>query len=139
MNNKPFWITIARDGETTDGRHISAETLKQMADAYSLDYYAAYAYQDDYRGPRTMPIGLMLAAKTELQGEDTCLYVLFEPSKYWSIALSEFEKRNIPVYPALEYLPCMANSATPYITGMFLTTEPAIRNLDPLKKHMVKS
>ncbi|HDR2588118.1 TPA: GPO family capsid scaffolding protein [Enterobacter ludwigii] len=138
MNIKPFWILIARDGETVDGRYISAKALQEMADSYSLDYYTAYAYQDDYRGPRTMPIGLMLAAKTELQGKDTCLYVLFEPSEHWSIALSEFELKDIPVYPALEYLPLMANSAEPYITGMFLTTSPAIRNLDPLNKHMVK-
>lgn len=139
MNIKPFWILLARDGDTTDGRHISAAALEEMADSYSLKYYTAYAYQDDYRSPRTIPLGLILAAKIEMQGDDTCLHVLFEPSEHWNIALTEFELRKIPVYPALEYLPLMANSAGPYITGMFLTTSPAIKGLEPLNKHMVKS
>lgn len=138
MNIKPFWITIARDGDTTDGRNISAETLKEMADTYSLDYYAARVFPSLLRGPHTTHIAYILAAKVELQGEDTLLRALFEPNERWFSTLAESELQSLPVYPALEYLPNMADSKRPYIIGVFLTDSPAITGLEPLNKHMVK-
>lgn len=142
-NNTPFWIMIAREGETTDGRYISAETLIGLAKSYSPDFYCAHVYKDHRRqlGEYTIgnALGKILAAKTELQSDSVCLYVQIGPIECWFSVLSMYELQNTPIYPALEYLPNMAVIAAPYITGMALTTEPAIKNLEPLNKHMVKA
>lgn len=139
MSYKPFWILLARNGDTIDGRHITAEALSDMASAYSPDDYTAHIYTTNYLGPRFPVLGSILAAKIELQGDDSCLYAFFEPNEHWFNVLSADTLQNVPVYPALEYLPTMPNSAKPYITGMFLTTTPTIKNLEPLNKYMVKS
>lgn len=142
-NNTPFWIMLAREGETTDGRHINAETLIALAKSYSPEIYSARVYKS--RSPSIASgivgeaIGDILAAKTELQNDAVCLYVLIEPREYCFYTLITQELENMPIYPALEYLPNMAVIAAPYITGMAITTGPVIKNLEPLNKYMVKA
>ncbi|MGQ8702240.1 GPO family capsid scaffolding protein [Serratia marcescens] len=137
--NVPFWIMLAREGETTDGRYISAETLIGMAKSYSPGFYCAPVRKSHFHRRPEHNIGEIIGVKTEINDDVVCLYALIQPNVKWFSALIEIEMETVPVYPALEYMGCMAVIGAPYITGMTLTTEPAIKNLEPLNKYMVKA
>ncbi|WP_164095114.1 GPO family capsid scaffolding protein [Serratia marcescens] len=134
-----FWIMLAREGETTDGRYISAETLIGMAKSYSPGIFCAPIRKSHLHLLPVHSIGEIIEAKTEINDDAVCLYVLIQPNDKWFSALAELELESAPVYPALEFMECMAIISAPYITGMALTTEPAIKNLEPLNKYMVKA
>ncbi|MGO3396571.1 MAG: GPO family capsid scaffolding protein [Serratia proteamaculans] len=142
-NNTPFWIMLAREGETTDGRHINAETLIALAKSYSPDFYCARVYKSHSHNDTAHPfgelLGWILAAKTELIDDTICLYVSIEPTERWFSVLSEQELEQTQIYPALEYRQPRQYDTEPYIVGVELTTEPVIKNLEPLNKHMVKA
>lgn len=146
-----FWVMIAREGDTKDGRHISAETLLTLAATYSQDIFCAQVYAGYPRTFGTPVLGSLLAAKTEIENDAVCLYVLLAPTENWFAALSDTALESMAVYPSLEY----GQTATlykdmehaepeiptgrPYIVGVALTTEPAINNLEPLNKFMVRT
>lgn len=151
MTNTPFWIMIASEGNTTDGRYINADTLLTLAVTYSPDIFCAQVYVCYPRTFGTPVLGSLLAAKTEIENDAVCLYVLVEPTDNWFTTLSETELSNIPVYPSLEYghtttiykdvtgAEPETPTGMPYIVGVALTTEPAINNLEPLNKFMVRA
>lgn len=142
MKHKPFWMLIAREGETTDGRYVSAELLISLAKGYSTEIKTAIVHT----GCRDLSLGVTLgeivAAKTETENDEVCLYVKFEPNDHWFNYLPA-SVDSIAVFPSME---CLVNSeplkATAgvgdFIVGVSLTTQPAIRNLEPLNKYMVK-
>ncbi|MCS4266632.1 GPO family capsid scaffolding protein [Serratia sp. BIGb0163] len=136
--NTPFWIMLAREGETTDGRHISAETLIALAESYSPSFHCAPVRKGYFHRIPVHNIGEIIGAKTEINDDAVCLYVLIQPNEKWFSALTELELEAVPVYPAMEYMPCMVVIGAPYIKGMALTTEPVIKKLEPLNKYMVK-
>lgn len=138
MNTNPFWIMLAREGETTDGKHISAETLIELAESYSPGLYCAPVRKSHFHLLPMHSIGEIISAKTEICDDAVCLYVLIQPNDKWFSALVELELESLQVFPALEFMESMAIIGAPYITGMALTTEPAIKNLEPLNKYMVK-
>ncbi|MDK1707041.1 GPO family capsid scaffolding protein [Serratia marcescens] len=139
IKQPPFWIMLAREGETTDGRHISAETLIALAESYSPGFYCAPIRKSHFHRLPADSLGEIIDATTELNDDAACLYVLIQPNEKWFSVLTEPEQETVPIYPAMEYMECMAVIDAPYIKGMALTTEPAIKNLEPLNKYMVKA
>lgn len=143
MNNAPFWIMLAREGETTDCRYISAETLIELAESYSPETYNARVYKS--RSP-IVPggivsevIGDILAAKTEIHNDTTYLYVMIAPTKNWFSVLSEDELALVIIYPTLCYTDKASFTKKPYIVEVATTTEPSFPDIEPLNKYMVKS
>ncbi|PWI80523.1 hypothetical protein DEO48_08495 [Enterobacter sp. CGMCC 5087] len=144
MNNKPFWITIARDGDTTDGRHIPAQDLRDIASNFDPAIYlprvkAAYTGKYEF-----LTIGAIYAVKATTSCEGTTLLrALIQPNDEWFYP-GLYDLQTQSVYPSLEYVQDQrpANErewATTFISGLSLTTEPAIRDLEPINKHMVRS
>ncbi len=143
MNIKPFWITIARDGDTTDGRHIPAQDLRDIASNFDPAIYlprvkAAYAGKYEF-----LTIGAIYAVKATTSGGITWLRALVQPNDEWFYP-DLYDLQTQLVYPSLEYVPehRPANEtkwATTFMSGLSLTTEPAIRGLEPINKHMVRS
>ncbi|TXE26902.1 GPO family capsid scaffolding protein [Serratia ureilytica] len=139
IKQSPFWIMLAREGETTDGRYISAELLIGLAKSYSPGLYCALVRKSHFHLLPMHSIGEIISAKTEICDDAVCLYVLIQPNDKWFSALVELELEAVPVFPALEFMESMAIIGAPYITGMALTTEPVVKDLEPLNKYMVKA
>ncbi|MBC3250945.1 GPO family capsid scaffolding protein [Serratia fonticola] len=143
-NNPPFWIMLAHEGETTDGRYISAETLIALAESYSPDIYSARVYKSPSQsitvgGLLSELRGEMLAAKTEIHNDTTYLYGLIAPTKYWFSVLSEDELASVTIYPTICCVHKTSFTEKPYIIEVATTTAPLFPGIEPLNKHMVKS
>lgn len=144
MNNTPFWIMLAREGETTTaGRHISAETLIALAESYSPEIYSARVCKS--RSPFidggiiSEVIGDILAAKTEIHNDTTYLYGLIAPTKYWFSVLSEDELVSVTIYPTICCVHKTSFTEKPYIIEVATTTAQSFPDIEPLNKYMVKA
>ncbi|WP_337039875.1 GPO family capsid scaffolding protein [Serratia marcescens] len=141
--NPPFWIMLAREGETTDGRYISAETLIALAESYSPKIYSARVYK--FRSP-ILPGGIVsevlgdiLAAKAEIHNDTIYLYVMIAPTKNWFSVFSEDELASIKIYPSVCCADKTSFTENPYIIEAATTTAPSFPDIEPLNKYMVKS
>jgi len=134
---------LAREGETTDGRHISAETLIALAESYSPEIYSARVYKS--RSP-IIPggivsevIGDILAAKTEIHNDTTYLYVMIAPTQNWFSVLSKDELASVKIYPSVCCADKTAFTDKPYIIEAATTTAPSFPDIETLNKYMVKA
>ncbi|MNH24220.1 Phage capsid scaffolding protein (GPO) serine peptidase [compost metagenome] len=137
-NNIPFWIMLAREGETTDGRHISAETLIALAKNYSTEIMQIQV-RIGYGLKLHAIAGGVLAAKTEVENDKVCLYILMQPNAQYLDTITNAEQQRIPLYPCMAYYDHLVGIDSPYLYDVMLCRETVIKNLEPLNKHMVKS
>lgn len=142
IKQPPFWIMLAREGETTGGRYISAELLIALAESYSPETYNARVYKSHSPiidgGIVSEVIGEVLAAKAEINNDTTYLYVMIAPTQNWFSVLSKDELALVKIYPTL----CCTDKASftekPYIVEVATTTAPSFPDIEPLNKYMVK-
>ncbi|WP_439412895.1 GPO family capsid scaffolding protein [Enterobacter ludwigii] len=143
MNIKPFWITIARDGDTTDGRHIPAQDLLDIVSNFDPAIYLPKVTAACSGKYEFLTIGVIYAVKATTSEDVTWLRALVQPNDEWFYQ-DLYDLQAQLVYPSLEYVPDHRPTSerkwtTTFISGLSLTTEPAIRDLEPINKHMVKS
>ncbi|MGP3147097.1 GPO family capsid scaffolding protein [Serratia bockelmannii] len=143
IKQPPFWIMLAHEGETTDGRYISAETLIALAKSYSPETYSARVYKSNSPiiggGIISEVIGEVLAAKTEINNDTTYLYVMIAPTKNWFSVLSEDELASVKIYPTLCYTGATSLTEKPYIVEVATATASSFADIEPLNKYMVKA
>lgn len=144
MSKKPLWITIARDGDTTDGRHIPAQDLLDIASNFDPAIYlpkvnvvGSYAYHT---------IGEVYAVKVTTSEEITWLRALIRPDEHWFNTSTCPNLGNLqaqPIYPRLGYVKDRRPASerrwsTTFMSDLLLTAKPLYRDLEPLNKYMVK-
>lgn len=144
MNNKPFCITVARDGETTDGRNIPAQLILSLANTYDRKIYSAQLWTEGSTRADQLLLGEIEATKTEARDGVTWLLALIQPnSSFHSMFLNLNNRYQNPLllYPGLEYFPegISEFGGKPYISGISAVIKPAFIDLKPLNDHAVKN
>ncbi|CAI2062025.1 Phage capsid scaffolding protein (GPO) serine peptidase [Serratia quinivorans] len=140
MNKTPFWIMLAREGETTDGRYISAEKLTALAENYSPENYTALVRAGYDQKKYRVFLGEILSVKTEAENDQVCLYALIEPNESWFSFMPKEYLESVQIFPGLEITEKSHALGTQLVNGsvvgITLTEQPVIKNLEPLNKFM---
>lgn len=143
MNTKPFWITIAREGETIDGRQIPVELLMDLDSSYDPQLYQARVWAGNGRRLHQLPVGDVNTTKIKTRGGATWLLALIQPNEsfhsFFSL-LSNHEMSFLPLYPRLEYFPSGLSEfgGKPYISGISAAAKQTFADLEPFNDHVVK-
>lgn len=126
---KSGWFRVAVAGDTTDGREIAADWIKQMAASYNPTTYTARLNVEHMRS--YMPDGMfgaygdVLALKTEkvtVNGEEKdALYAQIQPNQQ----LVELNKRNQKIFTSIEVDTNFAKTGQAYLVGLAVTDSPA--------------
>lgn len=124
------WIRAAVSGRTVDDREITAQELRDMADSYSQDVYAARIWLEHLRGllpdSAFKSLGDVVAVKAEditsgdLAGQ-TALYVQLQPSPELIDMVRDGEKLHLSV----EIHPTFPTTGGAYLMGVGVTDSPA--------------
>lgn len=125
--SKPF--AIATEGNTTDGRVITAEWIKQMAETYDQKAYTALGNLEHYIS--MMPdslfsaYGKVLALSTrtaEILGEKKLqLLATFDAND----AIVALQKAGKKMFASIEINPDFARTGKAYLQGLAFTDNPA--------------
>lgn len=125
MSMKNKWFCIGTSGATIDGRHIEADTLKQMAESYSPAKYSARLNIEHYRpffpGSGHGGLGDVIELKTETTGQETRLLARIEPTQ----KMLELLKTREKIFTSMEIIKNFAQSGQAYLVGLALTDSPA--------------
>lgn len=123
MKTKKF--RVAKAGQTTDGRAIPLEHVKQMAASYSpakygarvnIEHIKSYSPDSSFKA-----YGDVVSLSIEEDGDDTYLVAEVDPTDDL-IALSKARQK---VYFSIEYNPNFADEGSAYLVGLACTDSPA--------------
>ncbi|WP_458118771.1 GPO family capsid scaffolding protein [Mannheimia haemolytica] len=115
------FVCIATSGTTADGRYISADHLREMAESYSKDTYTAQIWLEHYRYTGNA-YGQVEELKAEEQaGGKVKLFARLAPSKEM-IAMNQ---RGIGLFTSIEITPKFSDTEKAYLTGLAITDSPA--------------
>lgn len=125
--SKPF--AIATEGATTDGRTISADWIKQMAESYDAKSYTALGNLEHYISMMPDSVfsayGKVIALSTrvaEILGEKKLqLVATFEAND----AIVALQKAGKKMFCSIEVNPDFAKSGKAYLQGIAFTDSPA--------------
>jgi hypothetical protein len=133
MAKKSKWFRVAVEGATTDGRELTAQDLKDMAETYNRDTYGARVNLEHYRGliagtPFDM-LGDVLALKTQdddiqIGGKSqkrTALYAEIQPLDN----LITMNKAGQKIFTSIEMQPDFAKTGKAGLVGLAVTDTPA--------------
>lgn len=116
------WKIIATEGPTVDGRQITRESLKEMADSYSTDEYTAMIWPEHKRfsgyGPNW---GMVTDVKAEDVDGKMCLFAKLKPNHL----LLEANKFGQKLFTSIEPKENYKNSGHDYLLGLAVTDSPA--------------
>lgn len=119
------WFRVAVEGATTDGRTISRDWIKQMAENFDPAKYGARVWMEHMRGlfhdGPFAALGDVTAAKSEEQDGKLGLYVQLDPTD----RLKQMNKERQKVYTSIEVDPDFAGSGEAYLVGLAVTDSPA--------------
>lgn len=126
---KSKWFRIAVAGDTTDGREIQSEWIKQMAENYDPNVYGARINVEHIRGVLPDSVfgayGDVIALKTEkvtINGEEKdALFAQIEPNE----SLIAINKKKQKVYTSIEVDENFAKTGSAYLIGLAVTDSPA--------------
>ena len=126
---KSKWFRIAVAGDTTDGREIQSEWIKQMAENYDPNVYGARINVEHIRGVLPDSVfgayGDVIALKTEkvtINGEEKdALFAQIEPTE----SLIAINKKKQKVYTSMEVDENFAKTGSAYLIGLAVTDSPA--------------
>lgn len=123
MKTKKF--RVAKAGQTTDGRAIPLEHIKQMAASYSpakygarvnIEHIKSYSPESSFKA-----YGDVVSLSTEEDGDDTYLVAEVDPTD----DLVSLSKARQKVYFSIEYNPNFADEGSAYLVGLACTDSPA--------------
>jgi hypothetical protein len=129
MATKSKFFRVATEGATTDGRSITREQIKQMADSYNVKTYGARVWVEHLRsllpdGP-FKAYGDVTALKAEEvdteNGKRLALFAQIEPTP----ALIAMNKDRQKIYTSIELADKFADTGSSYLVGLAVTDSPA--------------
>ncbi|MBL0669818.1 GPO family capsid scaffolding protein [Aeromonas hydrophila] len=113
------WVVIATEGETVDGRQISAQWIIDMAETYDKDVYCAQLWPEHFRWGDNM--GNVIELKHEqLDGKET-LFAVLAPTR----DLMYQNSRGQYKFCSIEPKPNFTGTGRTYLTGLGVTDQPA--------------
>lgn len=113
------WVVIATEGETVDGRQISAQWIVDMAETYDKDVYCAQLWPEHFRWGDNM--GNVIELKHEqLDGKET-LFAVLAPTR----DLMYQNSRGQYKFCSIEPKPNFTGTGRTYLTGLGVTDQPA--------------
>jgi len=125
-NLKTGWVIVATSGNTTDGREIKKEWLKDMAETYNPSFYSAKIWPNHLRDWGSQ--GKVVALKTmdadatdeKLKGEIHLMAIIVPSDE-----LVYMNQRGKWVHTSIEVLKNFANKGKAYLGGLAVTDTPA--------------
>lgn len=129
MATKSKFFRVATEGATTDGRSITREQIRQMADTYNVRTYGARVWVEHLRsllpdGP-FKAYGDVIALKADEvqteQGKRLALFAQIEPTP----ALIAMNKARQKIYTSIELADKFADTGSAYLVGLAVTDSPA--------------
>lgn len=125
---KTGFVKVATEGNTVDGRNLTAEDLNDMAETYSLNMYEANMWRDHERYWETY--GRVIEVKAEKDDEGrVALYCNLNPNADY-ISLNQ---RGMANYFSIEINRTLMESGKPYLSGLGVLSEPASQGLQALQ------
>ena len=124
---KTDFICIATSGYTVDGRQITAQELREMAETYDPEHYTANLWPE-HRRWFNMGQVIELKAEENEKGE-TLLFAIIAPNK----ELIEYNRAGQYLFTSIEITPNFRNSGKAYLSGLGVTDSPASVGTTELK------
>lgn len=119
------WFSVAREGQTTDGRAITREWIEQMAAGYDRANYQARIWMEHFRSVAEdgmfPALGDVLALSTEERGGKLCLLAQLEPTE----RLRRINAAKQKLFSSIEVDPDFAGTGKAYLVGLGVTDSPA--------------
>lgn len=123
---KTGWICIASTGPTLDGRTITPECLRQLAETYDPNFYVANLWPDGVRG---RPLGSVHAVKLQEQGDQFKLLAELCPT----LELIDLNTSGAHAFCAIEASENFAGTGKWYLSGVTVTDQPTLTGLTQLQ------
>jgi len=124
---------VAKAGMTVDGRTITKEQIEQMAASYDPKVYGARINTEHFLSLHPdgafPPLGDVLAAKVEYDGNNTYLLCALNPSA----DLKRYNAEGKKVYTSIEMHPDFQKTGSAYLLGLAVTDRPASTGTEFLK------
>ncbi|SHO57882.1 GPO family capsid scaffolding protein [Vibrio quintilis] len=130
MSKTSDWVIVATEGNTVDGRKITASWINDMAQLYSTDEYTAmiwpehrrvYGYGDNW--------GTVEALKAEKKDGQLRLFAKLTPNQYLLYA----NKNQQKLFTSIEPEPDYKGNGRCYLMGLAVTDSPASTGTTRLK------
>ena len=120
------WRIIGVSGDTVNGREISAQELKDMAEQYDPAVYGARINLEHFRFlfPSWGGYGDVLALKAEAWDKDPSKTALYAQLSVLP-ALQELWDSGQKVYTSMEIISKFADTGKAYLVGLAITDSPA--------------
>lgn len=123
---KTGWICIATAGPTLDGRNISPESLRQMAEIYDPSFYVASLWPE---GVRSRPLGHVDALKVQEEGGQLKLLAVLCPT----LELIDLNTNGTHGFCTIEAAEDFAGTGKWYLAGVTVTDQPTLTGLTQLQ------
>lgn len=121
-----YWKRVATSGTTADGREITPQELRDIAETYKPSRYTAVIWCDHERWPGSH--GTVFAVRLVEPADDPELeegQVALEAQLRPNDKLLYLNDRGEKLFGSIEITPNFANSGKAYLTGLGITDEPA--------------
>lgn len=116
------WLCIATAGPTQDGREVTPECLRQLAETYDPYFYCASLWPE---GSRTRPLGHVEAVKVQDEGGQLKLFATISPT----LELIDLNLSGTHRFCAIEPCENFAQSGKWYLRGVTVTDSPTLTGL----------
>lgn len=126
-------LKVAQEGQTVDGRQLSAKEIQEMASTYKPELYAGRVNIEHIIGYSPTPpfnaYGDVLAVEAEQIDGVWCLFNTISALPN----LIELNKDGQKLYPSIEFYRDFAGTGKAYQVGLAFTDTPASLGTEPLK------
>lgn len=127
------FFRVAKAGMTVDGRKITKEQIEQMANSYDPAIYGARINTEHFLSIHPdgafPPLGDVMAAKVEYDGDDTYLLCALAPNE----TAKRYNAEGKKIYTSIEMHPNFQDKGEAYLLGLALTDSPASTGTERLK------
>jgi len=127
------FFAVATEGDTTDGRAITAAQIREMAETYNPKTYGARVWLEHFRGifhdGPFKAYGDVTALKAEEVDGKLKLFAQILPTE----DLVQINKERQKVYSSIEMAPNFAKTGKTYLMGLGVTDSPASLGTDMLQ------
>lgn len=127
------WVVVATEGNTVDGRKITASWINDMAELYSKEEYTGLIWPEHYRSDWTQykgkNWGIVEALKAEEKDGKLRLFAKLTPNQH----LLEANKEGQKLFTSIEPNPDYKGEGRCYLMGLAVTDSPASTGTTQLK------
>lgn len=124
---------VAREGQTVDGRNLSAQDIQEMAATYNPDEYGARINVEHISGFSPQPpfnaYGDVILVDAAQENGLWCLYNTISALPNF-VAMSALGQK---IYPSIEFIRDFAGTGKAYQVGLGMTDNPASRGTEAIK------